>query len=833
MGFIIAFYLLISAFFMIKKEKTLSSPNIIFYLLWGVIAFLASLRLFDLYGVTLKTWLIILIGCIFFSCGIRLSNRIKSVKSENLNNDSKTFISRKTFWILFFLLCIYLFPNLIQTLYFMIKGYSLDEIRLASYGMAEVEGYVRISGILEYIDLIFSIIELYVVAIGINFFVKNIKNKDIMLAVFAYVITKSLTFGGRFGIAYIIIEIIVCYFLYFSAKDDKKADLHKKMNKYITRIIFISSVAIVFLTLARGSQISELFKKFYRYICGNIVFLDIKISEIDSMKFLSFSFAGFYGFWSTVLPFFSKIGIIYPSIYLDTINNVMNTQLYREIGYSMSTNAFATPFYHLYADFRILGVIIGMTGFGLIAGYIYRKAKNLNDETSIIFYLIISQMLFKTIYGYPFASKIYFWAVILMFIIYLYQKKSKRVCDENQIRVAEINMVDYGSTGKIMFQIADCARLRGIDIKTFSKKWRRQSSPNKYHSYYGSTFENSIHVFLSRLIGFQGCFSYFGTKSLVRKLKIFKPDIIHLHNLHDSSTCLSVLFKYIKKNNIKTIWTLHDCWPMTGGCYHFTMSKCEKWKTCCNKCEYLDNKFNFDCSKYMWLKKNKLFTGLKNFIVVTPSKWLSKIVKESYLGYCKIKVINNGTDLSVFKPTKTLFKSNHNIDGYMVLTVAHGWGIKKGLDVVIDLSNSLPSNYKIVIVGTNSDVEKILPSNVIAIRRTSNQKELAEIYSSADVFINPTREDNFPTVNIESLGCGTPVVTFKTGGSPESIDKKSGIVVPCNDVEAMKKAIIDVCENKKIDRKNCIARSKKFDKNDKFNEYVDLYENMCSKKNVK
>ena len=487
------------------------------------------------------------------------------------------------------------------------------------------------------------------------------------------------------------------------------------------------------------------------------------------------------------------------------------------------------PFYYLYADFRIFGIIIGMTVFGLIAGYIYRKAKDLNDETSVIFYLIISQMIFKTIYGYPFASKIYFWAIILMFIIYAYQNKTNRLYDENRIRVAEINMVDYGSTGKIMFQIADCARLRGIEVQTFSKKWRKQSAPNKYHSYYGNTFENGIHVILSRLIGFQGCFSYFGTKNLVRKLKLFNPDIIHLHNLHDSSTCLSVLFKYIKKNNIKTVWTLHDCWPITGGCYHFAMSKCNKWKTGCKECKYIDNKLKFDCSKYMWKKKSEAFTGIKDLIIVTPSKWLSSLVKKSYLGYSEIKVINNGIDLSLFKPTKSSFKKDHDIDAYMVLTVAHGWGVKKGLDVVVDLSNLLPSNYKIVIVGTDPEVEKILPPNVITIRRTANQKELAEIYSAADVFINPTREDTFPTVNLESLACGTPVVTFKTGGSPESVDKKSGFVVPCNNVKAMKKAIIDICEKKKINRKNCLIRSKMFDKNDKFNEYVNLYENICSK----
>ena len=109
---------------------------------------------------------------------------------------------------------------------------------------------------------------------------------------------------------------------------------------------------------------------------------------------------------------------------------------------------------------------------------------------------------------------------------------------------------------------------------------------------------------------------------------------------------------------------------------------------------------------------------------------------------------------------------------------------------------------------------------MLCILKTESQAELAKIYSSADVFINPTREDTFPTVNIEAIACGTPVITFNTGGSPEIIDETCGIVVPKNDVEGMKTAIINVCENKPFSKEDCVTRAKNYDMNDKFKEYV-------------
>jgi glycosyltransferase involved in cell wall biosynthesis len=179
--------------------------------------------------------------------------------------------------------------------------------------------------------------------------------------------------------------------------------------------------------------------------------------------------------------------------------------------------------------------------------------------------------------------------------------------------------------------------------------------------------------------------------------------------------------------------------------------------------------------------------------------------------------------LNVFKPTESDFRKKHNLDDKkVVLGVAFGWGVHKGLDVFIELSKRLPDNYKIVLVGTDESVDKQLPSNILSIHRTQNQKELAEIYSAADVFVNPTREENYPTVNMESIACGTPVITFRTGGSPEIIDENTGIAVDVDDVDTLEKEIIRVCDTAPYPLSSCLERAKHFDKNEKFVEYFDI-----------
>ena len=218
--------------------------------------------------------------------------------------------------------------------------------------------------------------------------------------------------------------------------------------------------------------------------------------------------------------------------------------------------------------------------------------------------------------------------------------------------------------------------------------------------------------------------------------------------------------------------------------------------------------------------------------IVTPSEWLANIVKQTYLKNHPVFVINNGIDLSIFRDLNSDFRERYNLDNKkIILGVAFDWGIRKGIDVFNDLVDRLTDDYQIVLVGTNKTIDGTLNSKIITIHRTNSQKELAEIYSAADVFVNPTREDNYPTVNMESLACGTPVITFDTGGSSEMIDVNCGAVVACDDIESLRKAIIFTCENKPYSAEQCCSKASSFDKNKKYQEYLDLYERIITSGN--
>ena len=228
----------------------------------------------------------------------------------------------------------------------------------------------------------------------------------------------------------------------------------------------------------------------------------------------------------------------------------------------------------------------------------------------------------------------------------------------------------------------------------------------------------------------------------------------------------------------------------------------------------------------MWKKKKEWFTGVKDLTIVTPSEWLADLVKKSFLSEYPIKVINNGIDLNIFKPTQSDFRDAHGIEGLMLLGVAFGWGKRKGLDIFVELSKRLGNEYQIVMVGTDDVIDKQLSSSIISIHRTNNQQELAEIYSAADLMVNPTREDNYPTVNMESIACGTPVLTFETGGSPEIVDVNTGAVVPCDDVDKMIQEIERICKENPYSEEDCIRKAQVFDKWRKFQEYIELYESV-------
>ena len=236
--------------------------------------------------------------------------------------------------------------------------------------------------------------------------------------------------------------------------------------------------------------------------------------------------------------------------------------------------------------------------------------------------------------------------------------------------IAEINTVAVGSTGKIMFDLAETARKHGHTVYTYSAKTFRRGMKNEYplkpyHMYYGTEIENLFHKVIGGITGLNGYFSVLSTYKLIQRLKRQKIDILHLHNLHEFCINLPILFRWIKKNNIKVIWTLHDCWSFTGHCPYFTMVGCEKWKTGCGGCpqKNIYPRSYLDTTSFMWHKKEKWFTGVNDLTIVTPSEWLASLVKESYLREYPIKVINNGIDLNVFKPTPSDFRVLHGIEG--------------------------------------------------------------------------------------------------------------------------------------------------------------------------
>lgn len=349
------------------------------------------------------------------------------------------------------------------------------------------------------------------------------------------------------------------------------------------------------------------------------------------------------------------------------------------------------------------------------------------------------------------------------------------------MKVLMINSVcGIGSTGRICTDIADALIADGHECKI---AYGRSPVPEKYKdiSYrIGSEFAVRLNGVKARLFDNEGFNAKRATKKLVKWIKTYNPDVIHLHNLHGYYLNVKILFDYLKTCGKKIVWTLHDCWSFTGHCSYFTLVKCEQWQFHCSYCPQKNSypkafrskaKKNFD-------KKRNAFTGVPDLTIVTPSKWLADLVEKSFLKEYPIEVINNGIDLNVFKPTESDFREKYGLqDKKIILGVASVWDKRKGLDDFFELAKIISEDYRIVLVGLNDKQLKRLPKNVIGVKRTNSVAELAGLYSTADVLFNPTYEDNYPTVNLEAQACGTPVVTYPTGGSVESVPTEN--VITC------------------------------------------------------
>lgn len=374
------------------------------------------------------------------------------------------------------------------------------------------------------------------------------------------------------------------------------------------------------------------------------------------------------------------------------------------------------------------------------------------------------------------------------------------------------------STGRICTDIADILESRGHECKI---AYGRERVPEKFQKYavrIGTDFGVRLHAGLSRIFDSVGWHSKRATKKFFRWVEAYDPDVIHLHNLHGYYLHLGVLFRYLKRAQKPVVWTLHDCWAFTGHCAYFDFVGCGKWKNGCSKCSQkkrYPTSLIFDRSKRNYKKKKEVFSGLKDLTIVTPSNWLADLVKESYFGEYPIKVIPNGIDLNVFKPTESDFREKYGLtEKKIVLGVASVWDERKGLRDFIALSKLLDDTYRIVLVGLTEEQMKTLPKNILGIERTNSVQELAEIYTAADVFFNSSYEDNYPTVNLEAQACGTPVITYRTGGSVESVPSEN--VVEKGSVEAML-MLLQSEAYQNIEAKHC------FDEEKKYLEYIKLY----------
>ena len=396
------------------------------------------------------------------------------------------------------------------------------------------------------------------------------------------------------------------------------------------------------------------------------------------------------------------------------------------------------------------------------------------------------------------------------------------------MKVFQINTVyNTGSTGRIVADIKHALEKVGHECfvaygRGSSNEQNTECISNKYDLYH--------HALMTRLSDKTGFHSKKSTQRLIERINAFCPDIIHLHNIHGYYLNIDMLFRFLKQYNKPVVWTLHDCWSFTGHCAHFDYAGCEKWKDGCYECiKTKDYPAALkDNSHWNYVHKKELFTLLDKMTIVTPSRWLADVAKQSFLGKYNVIAINNGVDGDIFKPQEGNVREEYKIvNKKIVLGVASVWSEGKGLKDFLNLSQMLSSEYVIFLVGLNETQLSKLPSNVIGISRTENLSKLVNIYTEADVYFNSSVEETMGLTTVEALCCGTPVVTFDRTAVPEFVPEEDGIVVYNHDMIKVKEAVEYLANReKKVEFKKY---SLMYDKNVKYDEYLKLYVDVTEK----
>ena len=397
------------------------------------------------------------------------------------------------------------------------------------------------------------------------------------------------------------------------------------------------------------------------------------------------------------------------------------------------------------------------------------------------------------------------------------------------MKTVQINSVYcVGSTGKIAKDISSYMIKEGVDSKVF---YGYGTSPDENAVAFSSRYNVAFNVLKTRLFGKHAFYSKCATKKLIKLLRSFNPDVIHIHQIHGHYLNVPILFNYLATSNAKIIFTLHDCWMFTGHCAHFYHVNCEKWKTGCGKCPQLSaypKSLIFDRSSESWRDKKKYFTKLHHAVLVCPSRWLFNYLPDSFLNQFDRTVINNGIDTSVFKLTKSdaLRKKFELTNQFVVVGMAAKWLHPDVRQKAITLINSLKNDIRVVLIGVNQRQKSLLPKQTVCVPYISSSDELAKYYSLGNVFVNLSLEDTFPTVNLEALACGLAIIAFNAGGSAEVIDDDTGISVPAGDFDGIKDAIYALQKSTKDYQTLCRKKVvDNYDKENCYEKYFQLYKN--------
>jgi len=357
----------------------------------------------------------------------------------------------------------------------------------------------------------------------------------------------------------------------------------------------------------------------------------------------------------------------------------------------------------------------------------------------------------------------------------------------------------------------------------------------------GNNLSTALHGILTRAFDRHGLGSTFATHRFVKKLQEIDPDIIHIHNIHGYFLNYPILFDYLKNSRAKVIWTVHDCWLYTGHCYHYSYIGCNKWQSGCGNCPQrgaFPRSLLFDRSRLNFIDKMNSFTSIPKdrLTIVTVSEWMRREMSKSFLKDYNFETIHNGINTTIFQPCEAdddiKMRLGIDPDKKIILGLASIWLEEKGLYDFIKMAEMLRPDEVIVLVGVDDKIAKILPSSIIHIKRTESLEMLAQLYSAATVFVNPTWQDNYPTVNLEAISCGTPVVTYRTGGSVESVTASIGFIVEQGDVAGLVEAVRKIAaKGKETYRHPCREYAlANFNKEDRYLDYLRLYEKLLSKR---